>query len=151
MTTIDQVINAVRSHAAELGLFRTVNGHEFKSAPIESPTCSVWVQEIRPALRSSAVDSTSVVLILNVRVAVSMVKEPQDAIDPAITNAVDVLCRAYIADFTFGGVVRNVDVRGIEGTPMSAEAGYVQLDGRIFRVMTITVPTIINDLWQEAP
>lgn len=151
MTTLGDVINAAVSHAMATGLFTKVNGHEPKSPPAGGPTCSVWVQRLRPAMRSSGSSSTSVVLDLNVRIALPMLKEPQDGIDPAITNAVDVLCRAYVADFTFGGVARAVDVRSMEGTPLSADAGYVELGGQLFRVMTITVPVIVNDLWPESP
>lgn len=147
-----RVVNATASHAAATGLFGKVNGHEPKSPPStgRNPdlTCSVWVQRIRRA-RSSGMDMSSVVLELNVRLYLPMKQEPQDMIDPTMLGAVDRLCAAYVGDFTFGGLARSIDVGGIENTPMSVDAGYVELSGVLYRVMTIVAPIIVNDIWTE--
>jgi hypothetical protein len=44
-----------------------------------------------------------------------------------------------------------VDLLGQFGTPLSAQAGYVNQDGRLFRIMTITLPLVVNDVWGQAP
>lgn len=154
MSRLRDVVDATVSHAAATGLFDKVNGHEPKSAPTAGPrglTCAVWADQLRPSLRSG-LDSTTVVLELNVRLFMRMLTEPQDAIDPAMLEAVDTLCGEYVGDFTLGGLVKSVDVRGADGgTMLSARAGYVQQDGAVFRVMTIIVPCVVNDFWPEAP
>jgi len=58
---------------------------------------------------------------------------------------------AYCGDFTLGGLVRQVDIRGAHGAGLSARAGYLEQDSAVFRVFTISVPLIVNDLWKEAP
>lgn len=150
--TLNLAVNATASHAAATGLFGKVNGHEPKSPPStgRNPdmTCFVWVQRVRPA-RTSGMDKTSVVLELNVRLYMPMKQEPQDSIDPTMLGAVHRLCAAYVGDFTFGGLARAIDVRGIEGTPMTVDAGYAELSGVVYRVMTIVVPIIVNDVWTE--
>jgi hypothetical protein len=80
-----------------------------------------------------------------------MVQEPQDAIDPGVAAAVDALMAAYSGDFEFGSNVRNVDLLGSAGVPLAAEAGYLNVSGTMYRVMTITLPLIINDLWSQSP
>lgn len=145
---INGILNAVVSHALALGHFEAVNGHEPKNAPGTGLTAAVWVDRV-DTVRSSGLDSTSVRLLLNVRLYTGAEQEPADAIDPALLTALDELMRAYVGDFTLGGLVREVDVRGTHGIGLEARAGYLQQDAALLRVMTITLPAIINDLWEE--
>lgn len=145
------LIDAATSHASASGHFEQVNGHEpINPAPSGGLTAAVWVNDVT-AIRTSGLDSTSALVVLNVRIYTSATAFPLDAIDPAVTAAVDALCTAYVGDFTFDGLIRNVDVRGAHGQPLSARAGYIQQDGALTRVMTIWLPCIVNDLWTEAP
>lgn len=144
------ILDAVVSHALASGQFERVNQHEPKNAPGNGLTAAVWVETIAP-VRSSGLAATSAVVTLNVRLYVSMLAEPQDAIDPNIVAAVDALMTAYSGDFELGGLVQAVDLLGMAGVPMSARAGYLDQDGKLFRVMTITLPLIVNDVWEQVP
>lgn len=145
---IDSILNAVVSHAMASGLFERVNQHEPKNAPGHGLTCAAWVDSIEP-VRTSGLASTSGRLVLNVRLYTNMLAEPQDAIDPNLTAAVATLMGAYSGDFQLGGNAREVDLLGGEGAPLSAKAGYMRQDGTEYRVFTITVPVIVNDLWEQ--
>jgi hypothetical protein len=144
----EAIIEAVASHAMASGWFDRVNQHEPKNAPGYGVTAAVWVEDIRPAL-SSGLASSSALLVLSVRLYTSMLQEPQDAIDPNMAKAVDALFAAYAGDFTLGGLVRHVDLRGSEGSPLQAKAGYINQDQRMYRVFTITLPVVVNDAWDE--
>lgn len=144
----DATLNTLVSHAMAAGLFETVNGHEPKSAPGNGLVCAVWGDRIE-AVRASGLDSVSARVTFNVRIYSNMLAEPQDAIDPAVLSAVSALFHAYIGDFTLGGGARNVDIFGQFGQPLFAQAGYLTQDGRVYRVMTLTVPVIFNDCWDE--
>lgn len=148
------IIDAVVSHALASGRFGAVNGHEPKSAPdtgIGRPAAAVWAQSIEPARGQSGLHLTSIRLVLNVRIYESMLAEPQDAIDPAIIDAADALMAAYSGDLTLGGIVREVDLLGQVGIPLSAQAGYMHQDNKMFRVFTITLPLICDNVWEQAP
>lgn len=143
------ITDAVVSHAMASGRFQQVNGHEPKNPPPTGGlTAAVWSDRVTP-VRSSGLDSLSVLLIFNVRIYTSAVQEPADAIDPDMLAAVDDLCAAYTGDFTLGGLVRHVDLLGIYGQPLDVRAGYLRQDGIEFRVMTIALPVVVNDLWEE--
>lgn len=144
------VLDAIESHALELGLFERVNRHEPKNAPPLGLTCAIWVQTIQSAA-SSGLASTTAHVVFTVRLFSSMMQEPQDAIDPNMMDAVDLLITALIADFTLGNTVRQIDVRGIAGIRMSAQAGYLRQQDTEYRVMSITLPVLINDAWDEVP
>jgi len=143
------ILDAVGSHAAASGRFEGVYGHEPKNAPGKGLTAAAWVDHIRPA--GSGLKSTSALIVLNVRLYSSMIQEPQDAIDPELTDALSDLITAYSGDFTLGGLLRNVDLLGMSGIPLSARAAYMEQDHKVFRIYDITVPCIVNDAFEQAP
>jgi hypothetical protein len=145
---ITGILDAVVSHAMASGHFEQVNGHEPMNAPSLGLTAAVWADTVQP-VRASGLDSTTVRLAFNVRIYTSTQADPADAIDPALLTAVDDLCAAYIDGFTLGGLVKQVDIFGAHGQPLLVRAGYIQQSGAIYRVMTITLPLIVNDLWEQ--
>ncbi len=155
VSVLVDVVDAIASHAGRTGLFGRVQGAEPKSAPTTGRSrdlvCAVWVQRVRPAM-SSGLASSSVVLDVTVRLYMPGMSEPQNAIDPAILRATDVLCKAYVANLDLGlpASVRSVDVRGMAGQQLEGNAGWLTIDQTTYRVMTIVVPVIVNDLWPES-
>lgn len=146
-TLFDDVVSA----AMTLAIFDTVNGFEPKSAPGNGITAAVWIQDIRPVGAASGLAATSGVVTLNIRIYGSFLQQPPDAIDPNLMTAATTLLGTYTGMFTFDDSVRNIDLLGTYGQSMSAVAGYLTQDSKIFRIMTVTLPVVINDLWvQEA-
>jgi hypothetical protein len=145
---IDGILNAIVSHAMATGWFEQVNQHEPKDRPSSGVTAAVWVDRVQPVV-SSGLDSTSVLMVFNVRLYTSTLQEPQDAIDPTMIKAIDDLFGAYIGDFTLGGLVREVDVRGTYGSGLDGQAGYLKQDEVMYRVFTISLPVVVNDAWEE--
>lgn len=143
-TLFDDVV----SHAAASGYFERVNSHEPKSAPGNGLYAAVWVDGIRP-VKASGLAAVSGVVSLRMRCYSSMIQQPQDAIDPNLLSAVTDLMSAYSADFALGGDddVRCIDLLGQSGESMSVQAGYLDIDKKMYRVMTISLPVIINDMW----
>jgi len=144
------IVEAVVSHALASGHFERCNSHEPKNAPGNGLTAAVWMQRLAPLALASGLAATAALLVVNVRVYSNMLTEPQDAIDPNLVAAVDALVNAYTGDFTLGGRIRNVDLLGQYGPSLSAEAGYLEQDRKMFRVMTLTVPLVINDAWTQS-
>jgi len=143
------VFNALQSHLLATGLFKKVNTSEPKSAPKEDITAALWMDRAEPFAPASGLQATSAVVTYMIRIYSNMLTEPQDAIDPAVLTATDTVMTALSADFQLGSNARNIDLLGNSGTSLSAQAGYVNIDQTIFRVMDITVPVIINDAWTQ--
>jgi hypothetical protein len=141
------ILDKVVSHALALGTFAKVNTHEYKAAPGKGLFCEIWAETIAPA--RSGLDVTSAVLTLNIRIRSDMIAEPQDGIDPAILDAVDELMDAYTGDFQLGGTSRNIDLLAGSTPGLRADAGYLDHGGKLFRIVTITMPIIINDVWNQ--
>lgn len=151
MIEAQAILDAVVSHAMSTGRFDAVNQHEPKNAPGHGLTCAIWVQSIEPAVGQHGLIATTARFTLSVRLYTSMLAEPQDLIDPYVVGAVDMLMGAYSSDFTLDGLVRNVDLLGQGGQGMRADAGYLNVSGNMMRVMTISLPLIVNDVWSQQP
>lgn len=152
MINSSALVDRLSSHAASLGYFETVNTHEPKNAPGNGLHAVVWADSIGPARGQSGLTHTSALVVMNVRLYCSFVAEPQDMIDPNLMEAVDALVAAYSGDFELGGLARTVDLLGTASgnqAPLSARAGYLEQDKKIFRIFTITVPLIVNDAWEQ--
>lgn len=143
-------IDAVSAHALTTGYFERVQGHEPKSSMPNGIWASVWIQSIRPARGIGGLNRTGVRFEFMVRCAANMLKDPQDAIDPLLVNAVDSLLALYSGDFSLGGTIMAVDLLGSHGDPLQAVAGYLPLGNTMYRVIDITLPLLITDVWDQA-
>lgn len=148
---VENILDGVVSPMLASGLFARVNQHEPKSAPGGGLTAAVWLDTVGPAIGASGLASTSVRLVFKVRLYTSMFAEPQDAIDPALLTAAATLMGLFSADFELSGNVRNVDLLGASGVPLSSQAGYLNQDGKLMRIIDITLPLICNDVWDQTP
>ena len=143
------LFDQLKSHALRLGVFDRVATHEPKNAPGNGLSCSIWVESIDPLPDASSLIATSGRVAFHVRIYSNMLQEPQDDIDPQILIAVTTLMGEYSQNFTLGGTVRNVDLLGAHGEALRAQAGYLDISKHMHRVMVITLPIIINDLWTQ--
>ena len=149
MTDFNAILDVPRSHAMASGVFESVEGHEPKNAPQNGITAATWVQRIIPLPGGSGLAATSGLLTLFFRIYQNFLSEPADGIDPALLTATDVMMTALSGDYQLGGTVRNIDLLGQFSDGLSAQAGYLNQDSKLFRVMDITIPVVINDLWTQ--
>lgn len=150
--TLATILDRLVSHAKATRLFPGgVLTVEPKSAPRGGLSCAFWAQAIAPAVGASGLDATTMRLEYVQRLYQNMILQPEDLIDPKMIDAAVLMMEAYSGDFELGGTAREIDLLGQFGTPLSAEAGYIPQDGKMFRCYTITIPVIVNDLLpQEA-
>lgn len=147
---INAILDAMVSHAMSTGYFQQVNEHESKQSAFEGLTCEIWIETVSP-VKSSGLDTTSLRIQFQVRIYSGTMQEPYDDVDSGLVTALDALMRAYVGDFTLGGLIRHVDVFGAHGSHLMARTGFVNHDGKEFRVFSVNVPLIVDDLWDQAP
>ena len=146
----DPIIDAVISDVQRTGYFDMVQGFEPGRMPGKGLTAAVWVIAIDP-IRASGLASTSGRIAFNLRLYSRISKEPTDIIDPELMRAASSIMRQYHDDFDFGltETVRNVDLLGAYGVPLSLITGWLEQSGGWFRIADITVPVIVNDVWPQ--
>lgn len=151
---VQQTFDLVQSKILATGYFAMVNTSEPKSSPVDPLTAAVWIDRIAP-VRSSGLASTSALLLIMCRIYTDMLQEPQDAIDPRVMQATNQVLSDFSGDFelidpqTSAATVREIDLLGAYGPGLSAQAGYISISGVMYRVMTITLPIIVNDCWTQ--
>lgn len=145
---VSSLFDQLQSHALSLGLFDRVATHEPKNAPGNGLSCVFWAQQMQP-VPSSGLASTSIRVEINCRIYSNMLQEPQDAIDINLIGAAATLFTAYSGAFTLSGTIRDIDLLGQHGPGLSATAGYVDQDGRKYRVVEIVIPLIVNDAFGQ--
>ena len=152
MTSVmGQMIATVNSLVAATGLFDAVSGHEPELPPGSGVTAACWPETIGPAL-ANGLATTSPVVMLHVRVYRRHGEGQMDAIEVVMVDAVDAVMRAITGAYTLGGTARAVDLLGGEtGQKMTSEAGWMNADGTLYRIHTITVPVVLNDQWEQVP
>lgn len=143
-----EIFNAMKSHAMGLGVFDQTTTHEPKSAQ-GGRHFAVWLDEYGPARGKSSLIATTGRLVFMARITQNMLADPQDEIEPEMLLAVDRLIDVYSGDFTLGGLIQEIDLLGETGTPLSWRAGYLPQDGKLYRAIIVTIPAIVNDLYEQ--
>lgn len=142
------ILGNIASLAMATGYFDAVLGYVSKQAATNGITAAIYIEDMR-AIRTSGLASTSVRLELEMQVYSSTYQEPYDDIDTNLSLAVDAMFTSLIGDFDLGGEARNVDVFGAWGQPLRVKSGYMNLDGKEFRVFQILIPIVIDDVWDQ--
>lgn len=137
------------SHAQTLGIFDRVNQHEPENPPGSGASYSLVLSGIAP-VTSSGLASTSGRIEFTGDIYSHLRSRQLDQVDPDVLLLASDLIAAYSGDLDLGGTVRDIDLLGHAGAPLSARAAYLDFQGTPFRIMRLTVPVIVNDLWVQA-
>lgn len=138
------------SHARSLGVFTQVLTHEPKSAPGNGLTCVFWLDSVEPVQEVTGLIATSARVAISARIYENFKSQPEDDIDKRLLDATSKLMDAYTGDFQLGGSVMEVDLLGAYGDGLSAKGGYLAQDNSLYRVVNLTIPLIIIDVWAQA-
>jgi hypothetical protein len=148
---LEAILNTLISWTKGLGIFDAVQGHEPKAAPARSITAALWLQAMVPAIGQSGLDSTSLRVSWYLRIYQNFLSKPEDSIDPKIMHACATVMERLSGNFDLDlPGVRAIDLMGITGPPMQAEAGYIPQDNKLFRCMTLSIPIIVDDVFAQA-
>lgn len=142
------VLTAVVSAAQTLGVFSEVRDYEPRQAmPKDGVSLALWLGPVDPI--KGGLSSTSARVVIEGRLYRSVLEKPYS--DVTILNALDTFIGTLSADFTLGGRLRGIDLLGMYGTTLSGIAGYIEQDSKVYRIIDIQVPLMINDVWTQAP
>lgn len=138
--------SALASHAKSLKVFARVNEHAPDNAPGNGVSVSIELAPWDPYPAGSGMDATTGKISFTFQIWSSWLQKPKDGIDPQVLGALADLVASLSGDITLTGQVRNIDLMG-----MHAEPGYVpDFEGKPFRVINLTVPIVINDMFTQA-
>lgn len=142
-------LDALRSHAATLGVFEDVVGHAMTNPPATGIAVAFEFLRQRRS-RSSGLATTSVVRTWTASIYQPLASPNAEDVELAVTNAADLLIAAYHGDFELGGNVRCVDLLGQDSEGLAADGGYAKAADVPLRAIVVTIPLIVNDAYMQA-
>jgi hypothetical protein len=128
------------------GLFVKVDKFEPRGQPGNGVTLFLISGPMR-AITSSGLNNASLRWQIDGRLYTPMNYEPASELDAVLTAAASKYLEALCAQFTLGGLVRCIDVFGSDGEPLSATPGYLGQNDKVYRVVTLEIPLLINQQW----
>jgi len=146
-SVVETTLVKLSSMLKAMAIFRQVQRVEPKGAPGSGLTVAVYLNSISPAAAASGLSAASGLYVYTIRIYTNMLQEPAEKIDTILANAIDKVFTALAGDVDLGSNVRNIDIFGELGTPLKAQAGYVEVDHLMYRSVDITLPLLINDSW----
>lgn len=149
MAGLRGVLSTVVDKVSGTGKFETVFPYEPLSAPTETLSAAVFVSDpVTPIASTSGLTGADARLVIMVRVLRrASMASPGEDVDLDALDAADAVMDALAGGYTLGGTVRNVDVLGESGQGLTILPGYATIDKTIFRLMDITVPVEMNNVW----
>ena len=147
---VNDLYGQLVSRTQQLGGVQVIQ-HEPKAAPQSLPAVAVWWAAIAPVPKASGLASTTARVEFGGRVYLNAAQKPEDKVDPQLILLTSNVIGAYSDAFTLNGDALAVDLLGAWGGPLSATAGYITHDAKLFRVAELTIPFVVDDIWiQEA-
>ncbi len=146
-------MDALASVALSTGHFASVNAVDVGSTPQPGGLSAVlWPRRIRALPAGSGLNTTSASLIFTMRLFGSMNSDPMGQIDPAMISAADDIMNLLSGDFMLNGLISYIDLLGEHGDALGSDSGFLKLnESQTFRIVDITIPMVIHNVWtQEA-
>jgi hypothetical protein len=145
-----EVMDAQASLVASLGVVKRNLSYEPKGSPGDGLTAATWVDEVRPHVKASGLAVGSVVVVTVTRFMTNFKGSPTGEIDPTLVDAADLMIEALHGNFDLARDGCWVDLGGESGAMWSVKAGYVELDNSVYRIVDVSVPYILTDIYPMA-
>lgn len=144
--------DAVVSVFQRVGYFDKVNTHEPKRKPGHGISAAVWFNTMYGVGFVSGLDKSTALVLFTGRIYSNMLREPQDMIDPVMTQAGASVMRQFHDNYDFGlhPRVRNVDLLGETGQQLTMTGGYLEQAKAMYRVYDLNIPVIVNDVFTQS-
>ena len=80
-----------------------------------------------------------------------LLAEPADRVETDLAKVVSKYINLILADSNLGGTIKTIDVAGMSGEAVGARWGIVTIDNKMFRVVDITIPCLVDDSATASP
>lgn len=144
---IDTLLSKLVSHALSTGHFDSVNTHEPDNAPGNGITANVVLDTITPVPGGMATTSCRVAFFMTMMYPAEA--QPRDDTEPYLIKALDAVMGRLTGDLRLDNTVRMIDLLGAHGDGLEALAGYTKIQEQVYRIMELTIPVIVNDVWVQ--
>lgn len=138
---VKATLKAVQSHLEASGYVPTAFIGDVKSPPQEF-SAAVFMSSVTTAV--AFLTHPTELHLVTVRIYGPAFAEAENT-ELELARISSEIVQDFLGDFDLGATIRNVDVAGQHGTPLSIRWGYVDASGTMFRVADISLPLIVDD------
>jgi len=138
-------LKSVESHLRSSGYASSVVVGEPKSAMEAGPrvTAAVWTVSAT-IVALTAGNETIELHVLNVRLYADAFTESPETLELAIVNAQSQVAAKLLADANLNSSVRSIDAGGQYGVQFEGQYGYAEVSGKMYRIVDLTLPFIVD-------
>lgn len=137
LRSVESYLQASGYHAAGVQI------GEPKQPPQTGFSAAVFMSHVGVA--TLTLTTTIELHVATVRVYRDMLAEPQENVELDMAVIVSKVMSDLAGEYDLGATIRNVDIGGQYGTPLSARWGYLDVSGVMYRIADITLPLIVDD------
>lgn len=146
---IKSTLQAIENQLLTSAYFAHVQVGEPKAPPPGPFAVSVFMQDVGVVslTLSGTIERHSVLI----RIYRRIFEDTESNIELEMAALVSRVMSDLAGEFDLGATIRNVDLGGQHGAPLSARFGYVDVGGTMYRVGDISVGLIVDDSGTQAP
>lgn len=139
--TLDRIVTYLQGD----GGIRTAQAGEPKSPPtgVQGVFASVIMRST--SIVALTLNGTIEQHVILIRLYRDMLAEPQKSIEVDLATAAQRIQADIAGEYDLGASIRSVDVGGEYGEPMRTDWGYVTISDRMYRIVDISVPLLVDD------
>lgn len=138
VATLDQM----HSHLKGLGYLGHVQIGEPMAPPEAETTAAIFASGVRVA--ETTLNSIIELHTITIRIYKDMLVHPPEELEKGLSIVTSHLMKELGSDLDLGGNIRSVDVAGIYGSVLEAQWGSIQIQNKMYKVVDITVPLIVD-------
>lgn len=136
-------LEAIQSALLKGGYFKGgVTIGEPKSPLSSRFTAAIFMDSV--SIPGTVLAALEEVHVVTLRVYDDMLREPTSDIELELSLVLSDLMNDLAGDFSLGDTIRAIDVAGMYGTPMGARWGYLEMSGKMYRIVDVTLPLIVQ-------
>lgn len=89
--------------------------------------------------------------VVKVTILLDALREPVDAVEKELALAATNIMADLLEEYDLGGSIRRVDPAGEGGASFSTRWGYIDISGKMYRMVDITIPLLVDWTDTAAP
>ena len=149
MLEIINIQNQVLTHCQQIGVFDNVLTEEPDSLQAGTTTASIVLDSIKPDPKTSGLAQTNAIIVFKIGIWQNSTVHPHFGVPQETMLAAETLIESLHTSLTLNNDVMTVDLFGWSSTGLDVQTGYAPFDEGIYRIVEITVPIIVNDVWTQ--
>ena len=147
---IKDTLKVIESKIAASGQVRQTQVGEPKSPPSTLPAAAIFMDSVR--IYKMTVDGgTGEVHAVNIRIYADMLAEPQEWNEYGLAEVAENLINKLLTDADLNSKIMTIDAAGMAGQGLEMRWGYLDVSGKMHRIVDIGLPLLVNDSITIAP